>query len=98
MLSDRERNTLREVQRQFDAEDPNFSRSFVDVGQHSTYSFQWAYAMPRWAYTTAIVVAVALGLLMLLARAPGTALLFAALATMIAMIRSGRDDPAGREP
>jgi len=98
MLSDRERKTLRDVQRQFDAEDPDFSRSFDDVGQHSTYSLQWAYTMPRWAYTTAIVVAVALGMLMLLARAPGTALLFAALATMISMIRRRRDDSAGREP
>lgn len=97
MLSDRERKTLREVQRQFDAEDPDFSRSFDDGLRHSTYSLQWAYTMPRWAYTTAIVVAVALGVLMLLARAPGTALLFAALATTIAMIRGRRDESGGRE-
>lgn len=98
MLSDRERKTLRELQRQFDAEDPDFSRSFDDVGQHSTFSLQRAYALPRWAYTTAIGVAVALGMLMLMARAPGTALLFAALATIISMIRRHRDDPPGREP
>lgn len=98
MLSDRERKTLREVQRQFDAEDPDFSRSFDDGLGQSSYSFRWAYPMPRWAYTTAIDVAVALGVLMLLARAPGTALLFAALATMIAMIRGHRDESGGREP
>lgn len=98
MLSDQEREALRELQRQFDAEDPDFSRSFDDVGQHSTFSLQRAYTMPRWAYTTAIGVAVALGMLMLMARAPGTALLFAALATIISMIRRHRDDPPGREP
>lgn len=98
MLSDRERKTLRELQSQFDAEDPDFSRSFDDGLRHSTYSLQWAYTKPRWMYTTAIVVAVALGVLMMVARSPGTALLFAALATMVLMVRRRRDDPPGREP
>ena len=89
---------LRDVQRRFDAEDPAFSRSFDDVGGPSTYSFRWAFTLPRRACTTAIVVAVALGVLMLLARAPGTALLFAAPATTFSMIRRSRDDSAGREP
>lgn len=39
-----------------------------------------------------------LGVLMLFMEAPGTALLFAALATMISMLRRRRDDPVGREP
>lgn len=97
MLSDRERKTLREVQRQFEAEDPAFTRSFDDIGRNrSTYSFQWAYAMPHWVYTTAVVVAVALGVLMLFARAPGTAFLFAALATMFSVVRRRRDGPGRR--
>jgi hypothetical protein len=94
VLTEREQKTLREVQRGFVAEDPDFARSVDDVGQrHSTYSLHWAYAMPRGVYTVAIVVAVALGVLMLLVRAPGTALLFAALATMISVIRRRRDEP-----
>lgn len=98
MLSDRERKALRDLQRQFDTEDPDFSRSFDDVGRPSTYSFRWAFRIPRRTCTTAIVVAVALGVLMLLARDPGAALLFAALATMFSMIRPSRDGSAGREP
>ncbi len=98
MLSDRERQTLREVQRQFAAEDPDFARAFDDVGRgQSTYSLAWVYAMPRWVYTIAIAVSVALGVLMLLTRAPGTALVFAALATVIAMLRKRRDEPGNRE-
>ncbi len=93
VLSDREQQMLREVQRRFVAEDPDFVRSFEDVGRrHSTFSLRWAYAMPRAVYTIAIVVAVALGVLMLLVAAPGTGLLFAALATMIAVVRRRRDE------
>lgn len=97
VLSDREQRTLREVQRQFEAEDPDFTRSF-DVGQrHSTYSYQWAYAMPRWAYSTAIVVAVTVGVLMLFVGALGPALLLAALATMTSVVRRRGDEPGRRE-
>lgn len=98
MLSDNEQKTLREVERQFMADDPEFPRRFDRVGQqHSTYSLQWAYAMPRWAYTTAIVAAVTLGVLMMVVRLPGAALVFAALATIIAVVRKCREKPARRE-
>lgn len=98
MLSDRERETLRELQRQFVAEDPGLAGSFDDVGRrHSTFSLEWAYAMPRWVYTAALVVALILGVLMLLSRAPGTALVLAALATMISTLRKRRDEPRRRE-
>lgn len=98
MLSDHEWKALREVERQFMADDPTFPRSFDDVGQPpSTCSLQWAYAWPRWVYTTATAVAVGLGVLMIVARAPGTAMVFALLATMIAMARSHRDEPGQRE-
>jgi hypothetical protein len=99
VLSDHERKTLREVERQLMAEDPEFPRRFDRVGQrHPTYSLHWAYAMPRWAYTTAIVAAVTLSVLMMMVRAPGAALVFAALATIIAVVRKCRDKPARREP
>ena len=58
MLGDREQQALLEVQRHLMAEDPDFARSFDEAGrQDSTYSVQWVYAMPRWVYTTAVVVA-----------------------------------------
>jgi hypothetical protein len=93
VLSDRERETLREVQRQLVSEDPRFARSFDAVGKRdSSCSLKWAYAMPRWAYTTAMVVTVMLSLLMLVTGGPGTALAFAALATMISAVRRHRDN------
>jgi hypothetical protein len=59
MLSDRERETLREVQRQLVSEDPSFARSFDALGKRdSSCRLSWAYTMPGWAYTTALVVAV----------------------------------------
>jgi hypothetical protein len=98
VLSDHERETLRAVQRQFVTEDPGFARSFDTVGSRdSRYSFEWAYDLPRWMYTTALVVTVALGLLMLLVRAPATAFLFAAVATTIAVLRRRPDDAPGRD-
>jgi hypothetical protein len=96
VLSDRERETLREVQRCLATEDPAFVRSFETAGRpDSHYSFQWLYGLPRWAYTTSLVVAVALGLLMLLAQSPATAFGFAALATMIAAVRRQPHAPDG---
>jgi hypothetical protein len=98
MLSDRERETLREVQHQFVTEDPRFAASFTAIGPRaSTYSVQWAYTLPSWAYTTAMIVAVAFGVLLLIAGAPGTALVFAALATVIALLRRRRDQTGRRE-
>jgi hypothetical protein len=98
VLSDREQQALREVQRHLTAEDPDFARSFDEAGRKdSTYSVQWAYAMPRWVYTTAVVVAVALGALMLVVSGPGTALILAVLATTIFKVRRRRGAPGRRE-
>jgi Protein of unknown function (DUF3040) len=98
MLSDRERETLREVQHRFVTEDPRFAASFNAVGPGaSSFSVQWAYTLPSWAYTTAMIVAVALGVLMLMAGAPGSALVFAALATAISLLRRRRDQTVRRE-
>ena len=66
MLSDHERRALLELQRQLLAEDPDFARSFDEVGQRdSAFSLQWVDAMPRWVPTAAVVGTVALGVLML---------------------------------
>jgi hypothetical protein len=98
MLSDRERETLREVQNRFVTEDPRFAASFNAVRPGaSSYSVQWAYTLPSWAYTTAMIVAVVLGVLMLMAGAPGSALVFAVLATAISLLRRRRDQTVRRE-
>ena len=98
MLSDRERETLREVQHRFVIEDPRFAASFDAVGRGaSSFSVQWAYALPSWAYTTAMSVAAALGVLLLMVGASGGALFFAALATAIFLMRRRRDQSVRRE-
>jgi hypothetical protein len=98
MLSDRERETLREFQHQFVTEDPRFAASFNAVSPGaSSFSVQWAYTLPSWAYTTATSVAVALGVLMLMAGAPGSTLVFAALATATSLLRRRRDQTIRRE-
>jgi hypothetical protein len=105
VLNDHERKTLREVERRFMAEDPEFPRSFDDVGRrHSTCSLQWPSAMPRWAYamgrwisTTALVLAVALAALMIMVVSPGAALVFAVLATIIGVSRERGDETDRRE-
>jgi hypothetical protein len=64
MLGDRERQTLDEVQRRFVTEDPRFAASFNRVGPSaSSYSVHWADTLPSWAYTTAVIVAAASGVL-----------------------------------
>jgi hypothetical protein len=98
VLSDREQQALREVQRHLMAEDPEFARSFDVAGRRdSTYSVQRVYSMPRWVYTTAVVVAAALGVLMLVVSGPGTALILAVLATTIFTVRRRRGAPGRRE-
>lgn len=99
MLSDRDQETLRELQRQLVAQDPEFARSFDDLARRdSTFSLHRVHAMPRWVYTAAIAVAIALAVLMLLVvRAPESALAFAILAMMISVVRRRRDEPVRRE-
>jgi Flp pilus assembly protein TadB len=89
---------LREVQRQLMAEDPDFARSFDEAGRRdSTFSGQWVYATRRWVFATAVVAAVALGVLMLVVSGPGTALVVAVVATMIFVIRRRGGAPGRRE-
>ena len=97
MLNDHERKALREVERQFMAQDPDFTRSFDATGQPSTYPIQWIYEMPWWTYRIVIGLAVALGFLMMLAGAPWTAILFAGLAVLFSRIQKRRSELGRRE-
>lgn len=97
MLSDRERKALREVERQFMAQDPDFIRSFEAPGQPSTYSVQWVYELPWWAYRIAIGLAVALAFLMILAASPWTAIMFAGLAVLFWRIQKRGSEPGRRD-
>ena len=94
MLSDHEQRALLELQRQFLAEDPDFARSFDEVGQRdSAFSLQWVYGMPRWVPTAAVVGTVALGVLMLAIGVAAAALVVAMLAAIIVVVRRRRGTP-----
>ena len=97
MLSDHERRTLREVENQLTAQDPEFTRSFVAAGQPSTYSVQWLYELPWWVYRVGIGLAVAFGFLMVLAGSPWTAVVFAGLALLCLKLQNGHSEPGRRE-
>jgi hypothetical protein len=62
----------------------------------SSYSVQWAYALTSWAYTTAMIVALSSGVIMLMEGAPGSALVFATLATAISLPGWSRNQTARR--
>src|SRR5690349_13625253 len=94
MLSDHEQRALLELLRQFLAEDPDFARSFDEVGQRdSAFSLQWVDAMPRWVPTAAVVGTVALGVLMLAIGIAAAALVLAMLAATIVVLRRRRKAP-----
>ena len=98
MLSDHERRALLELQRQFLAEDPDFARSFDEVGQRdSAFSLQWVDAMPRWVPTAAVVGTVALGVLMLAIGVAAAALVVAMPAAIIVVVRRRRGTPGRAE-
>jgi hypothetical protein len=98
MLSDHERTALLELQRQFLAEDPDFARSFDEVGQRdSAFSLQWVDAMPRWVPTAAVVGTVALGVLALAIGVAAAALVVAMLAAIIVVVRRRRGTPGRAE-
>jgi hypothetical protein len=91
VLNDHEQQTLREVERQFLVEDPEFARSFTTRAQR---------LKPRHLdgglAKIAIVAAVLLGALMLVAGSPSGALAFAAGAGLIWLARRHSNDPPGR--
>lgn len=86
MLSDHERKTLREVERQIMLEDPEFARSFEATSRQPPRDRH------RVAYTAAIVVALVLCVLMFVVGAPGTALVLAGGAGLIWVVRRWRDN------
>jgi hypothetical protein len=98
MLSDYEQRALLELQRRFLAEDPDFARSFDEVGQRdSAFSLQWVDAMPRWVPTAAVVGTVALGVLALAIGVAAAALVVAMLAAIIVVVRRRRGTPGRAE-
>lgn len=90
MLSDRERETLQEIQRRLLVDDPDFVRSFEPTDrpaeQPSPRDRQ------RRAYTVWIVLALVSSALMLALGLPGTAVVLAAGAGLIGVERRYRDD------
>lgn len=88
MLSDREQKALREVERQLMFEDPELARSF-EVAEKS--AAQRA-SRSRRTYTVWIVLTVALSVLTLAAGLPGTALVLATSAGLIALARRHCDN------
>lgn len=77
MLSDHERKTLRELESQFIAEDPEFPRSFDARAQRLDRKRLGVTAM------IAILAAVLLSALMLVAGSPGAAMAFAVVTGLI---------------
>jgi len=89
VLSDHERETLREIQRHMVAEDPDFERSFDALE---------APARHRWAYTTLVAVTGVLAPVMLLAGSIGGALTFAIAAGSLWWTRHLEDIAGQPEP
>ena len=99
MLSDHEWRTLREVERRFLTEDPEFTRSFATRAQHL------GRAQGCVGIKIFLVAAVLLGALMLVAGSPSGALAFAAVAGLTWLTRrrwNGGPEPfdatTAREP
>jgi hypothetical protein len=91
VLNDHERKTLREVERQFLVEDPEFARSFATRAQRLERRH-----LDGGLVKIAILAAVLLGALMLVAGSPSGALAFAAGAALIWLARRHSNDPPGR--
>jgi len=96
VLNDHERKTLREFERQFQVEDPEFIRSFDTHAQR----LRRRHLDGVW-FQIAIVGAVLLGALLLLAGSPSGALAFGAVAGLTWLTRrrwNGALDRSMRRP
>jgi Protein of unknown function (DUF3040) len=96
VLNDHERKTLSEVERQFQLEDPEFTRSFDTRAQR----LRRRHLDGAW-FQIAIVAAVLLGALMLVTGSPSGALAFAAVAGLTWLTRrrwNGAPDRSMRRP
>ncbi|GAB1516143.1 DUF3040 domain-containing protein [Actinophytocola sp. KF-1] len=75
MLSDHERKTLREIQRQLVVDDPDFERTFRTLAAPAPGpTLRW------WTYTAVIVIAAVLATVSLLAGSVGGTLAFSVIA------------------
>jgi hypothetical protein len=81
VLSDREREALREIERQILAEDPDLARSLQAVTPPNPHDRLW------WVYTVAVNVAIAVAVVVLLMGLVVGALAFATLAGGAAVAR-----------
>jgi hypothetical protein len=96
VLNDHERKILGEFERQFQVEDPEFTRSFDNRAQR----LRRRHLDGAW-FQIAIVAAVLLGALMLVAGSPSGALAFAAAAGLTWLARrrwNGAPDRSMRRP
>jgi hypothetical protein len=93
VLSDHEWKTLREVELQFLAEDPEFARSFDTRARQLRRQHADGVSVK-----IAIVAAVLLGGLMLVVGSPGGALAFAAMTGLIWLAWRHSDDSSRRLP
>lgn len=98
MLSDYERETLRDIENRLLAEEPGWDLAFARAGQQVSRQrvLEWTVHM------LGLVLAGALTVLMLAANAPGPALFFAVVTGLLfrrmrRLRRLGRPGPAGPE-
>lgn len=87
MLSDHERATLREIQRQVLAEDPRFVQIFDARAQRLSRAPRESLDEYRWLYTVLMWIATAMSVLWVVAGSLGGALLIAVLALTLFLAR-----------
>lgn len=87
MLSDHERQTLREIQRQLLVDDPDFEQSFRALELSTPTPTATPPPQHRWAYTVVIVIAALLAVLMLVAGSAGGTLAFAVIAGSVGLVQ-----------
>lgn len=79
MLNDHERETLLNIERQLQAEEPRWAQTFDDAGKPTARrrAFAWT------AHIVGLLLAIALTVLMVAAQAPGPALFFALVSGLL---------------
>ncbi|MGH3917899.1 MAG: DUF3040 domain-containing protein [Pseudonocardiaceae bacterium] len=91
MLSDHERATLHEIQRQFLAEDPEFVQTFDARTQRLPRASRQPIDKHRRTYTVLMWITTMLSVLLLIAGSVGGALLLAAVAVALSLARRRGD-------
>jgi uncharacterized membrane protein YphA (DoxX/SURF4 family) len=80
MLSDRERETLNELQRQFESEDPSLVRKFVEPPAPIQKSHDWLLDLTAGVFTLLAAFAILLGF-------AASTIAFATFAVFLALLR-----------